>query len=690
MTALYPAIVKYRKRRESIDKVEHQLTEGNLRSLFSQLLNSYTEKQNLVLVEERTDKKTGKRPDGTLRNHLKLDAGHWESKGPNVHLKQAIDKKFKDGYPDYNILFENSKEIILYQDRVIRAQASFDNDEALDECLRLFVSYRPKEVTRFEEAIERFKSDLPTLLKELRHKIDTERNADFIKWRKALIEHCRTYINPAIEQADVREMLIQHILTADIFERIFTDADFHREHHLASEMNNLQKALLGGQPRKEYLSGISYYYDALGAAAGYVGESEKQDFLKTIYQEFYKAYNPDAADRLGIVYTPTEIVKFIVRNADTLLKEHFGRGISDEGVNILDPATGTGTFVCELIAQMDKDSLTHKYAHELHANEVSLLAYYVANLNITYAYKQKAGNYGAFGGLCFVDTLDLDVSYEGKQTKLLAGISDENVRRVEAQQEKPIHLIIGNPPYNASQRNENENNKNREYPEVDKRIKDTFVKEGTAQNKINLYDMFVRFYRWAMDRLKDEGMVAFITNRSFIDKYVFDGFRRVVQRDFDHAYIVDLGGDVRSKGREAGGNVFGILTGVAIMFLIRKKGNKKCCIHYFAYPDTDDKKTKLQKLSKDKLADLALERITPDKDARWIDQSTSNFHDLPIPLCNKETKFPKSSFSDSFSSSFQGRVPSLFKLYSNGVKTNKDNWMYARNKKDLLRKSPFI
>ena len=679
----YPAIAKYREELRNLEQFATKLTESNLRPLFLHLLNDkeYARGADLRVVDEETLDRSQKRPDGALLNSLGLSIGYWESKGPNVNFAQAISKKLEDGYPIYNTLFENSQEIILYQDRVVRAQVSFDNDEALDECLQLFVSYRPKEVTRFEQAIERFKSDLPSLLKALREKIDTERNADFIKWRDTLIEHCKIYINPSIEQKDIREMLIQHILTADIFERIFTDADFHREHHLASEMNRLQKALLGGQPRKEYLSNINYYYEALGAAAGYVSAHEKQNFLKTIYEEFYKAYNPKAADRLGIVYTPTEIVKFIVRNADELLKKHFGKGISDEYVNILDPATGTGTFVSELIDYMDETQLSYKYKYELHANEVSLLAYYIANLNIEYAYKQKAGAYTAFDGLCFVDTLDLDVSYKGKQGDLLAGISDENIRRVEAQQEKTIHLIIGNPPYNTGQNDENENNKNRKYPEVDRRIKDTFVKLGTARNKRGLYDMYLRFYRWAMDRLKDEGMVAFITNRSFIDAFICDGFRRIVQQDFDYAYVVDLGGDVRAKGREAGGNVFGIMAGVAIMFLIKKKdGARNCRIHYFAYPSTDNKEEKLRKLSKDSLDKLEIELIEPDKDARWIDLSTSDFDKLPIPVCNEESKLAKQSEYEK----------ALFKLYSCGVKTNKDNWIYARSKKDLTKKVAFF
>ena len=673
----YSAIAQYREEREELAKFATKLTESNLRPLFLDLLNhhAYARGEKLRVVDEEKLKHSQKRPDGALRNILGLDVGYWESKGPKADLDQEINKKINAGYPTYNILFENSQEAILYQDSEEKQRVPFDDEAALDECLRDFVTYRPKEIRHFEKAIERFKSDLPKLLEALRQKIDSARNSDFIEKRNQLLDHCKFYINPVIEQADIREMLIQHILTADIFERVFTDAYFHREHHLASEMNLLQKALLGGQPRKAYLTEINYYYEALGAAAGYVGESEKQNFLKHLYQEFYKAYNPKAADRLGIVYTPTEIVKFIVRNADDLLKKHFGRGISDKSVDILDPATGTGTFICELIKQMDKDSLSHKYKHELHANEISLLAYYVANLNIEYAYKQKMGTYAPFEGLCFVDTIDLDVSYKGKQGELLAGISDENIRRVEAQQEKSIHLIIGNPPYNANQQNENENNKNREYPAIDKHIKSTFVKLGTAQLQAQLYDMYVRFYRWAMDRLKDEGMVAFITNRSFIDARTFDGFRKVVQRGFDHAYVVDLGGDVRAKGTGAGGNVFGIMTGVAIMFLIKKKEKNGCRIHYFAYPSTDDRATKLRKLSEDELSELELKDIQPDKDANWINQSTSNFDKLPVPLANKETKLAKYSAESA-----------LFKLYSNGVKTNRDSWVCDRSKSRLKQK----
>ena len=685
MSTPYPAIAEYKKERKNMEGYARNPNESNLRPLFLNLLNhgAYAGGQGLRVVDEETIDRSRKRPDGTLKSRLGVPMGYWESKGPNTRLDQEISKKVEVGYPIFNTLFENSQEAVLYQDRVEKKRVAFDDEEALDECLTLFVSYKREEVTRFESAIEQFKSDLPDLLSELRKKIEEERNPDFIGLRNALLEHCKRYINPAIGTSDVREMLIQHILTAKIFEGIFKDPDFHREHHLAREMNRLQKKLFGGQLRKEYLKGIGYYYDALEATAGYVDEADKQDFLKNMYEEFYKAYNPAAADRLGIVYTPTEVVRFIVRNADDLLKEHFGQGISGENISILDPATGTGTFICELIEQMDEYKLAQKYKRELHANEVSLLAYYVANLNIEYAYKQKTGTYLAFEGLCFVDTLDLDmvVDHKGKQVKVPAGVSEENVRRVEEQQKTPIHLIIGNPPYNAAQRNENENNKNREYPEVDKRVKTTFIKESTAQ-KTKLYDMYARFYRWSMDRLGDGGMLAFITNRSFIDAGSFDGFRRVVERDFDYAYIVDLGGDIRAKGRAAGSNVFNIMTGVAIMFLVKKSKREEnappCEIHYYAYPSTDNKATKLKNLNEDSWENLPFRPITPDAEANWLNLSTSDFSTLPIPVADKKTKRQKPGHEE--------HERALFKLYTPGVVTARDHWVYDRSRQRLKKK----
>ena len=346
----------------------------------------------------------------------------------------------------------------------------------------------------------------------------------------------------------------------------------------------------------ETLKAMQPYYAAIRAnAAQITSHSEKQTFLKAIYEGFYKVYNPKAADRLGVVYTPNEIVRFMIEGADWLCHKHFGKNLIDSGVEILDPATGTGTFICEMLDYFrgQPDKLRHKYKEELHANEVAILPYYVANLNIEATYASVTGQYAEFPNLCFVDTLDnvagLGIK-SGYQHDLFAGLTDENVERVKRQNKRKISVIIGNPPYNANQQNENDNNKNRAYPRIDDLIKRSFVKLSTAQ-KTKVYDMYARFFRWSFDRMHDNGIIAFITNSSFIDSRTFDGFRRFVAEEFAEVYVVDLGGDVGTNPKLSGTkhNVFGIQTGVAIAFMVKRHREKglACGIHYARRPEFD-------------------------------------------------------------------------------------------------------
>ena len=367
-------------------------------------------------------------------------------------------------------------------------------------------------------------------------------------------------------------MIIQHILTEDIFTNVFGDADFHRSNNIARELEDVIETFMTREIRKNHLAGIEYFYKTIrDAASGINDNHEKQKFLKTVYENFYKVYNPKGADKLGVVYTPNEIVRFMIDSTDWLLEKHFGKSLSDKGVDILDPATGTGTFIAELIDRINIHNLEYKYENELHANEVAILPYYIANLNIEYTYQQRKGKYKEFKNICFVDTLDNTdaLAYSGKQL-MLGGISSENADRIKKQNEKRISVIIGNPPYNANQANFNDFNKNRDYKEIDKRIKDSYVRHSTAQ-KTKVYDMYARFYRWSMDRIDKNGILAFVTNRSFIDSRTFDGFRKVVEDEFDYVYIVDTRSDVRANPKIAGTthNVFGIQTGVAIMFLVK-------------------------------------------------------------------------------------------------------------------------
>ena len=256
---------------------------------------------------------------------------------------------------------------------------------------------------------QQFKTDLPTVLENLRQSVEEaeDNNPEYQQRAAEFLALCQQSISPAVTEDDVREMLLQHILTQDIFLRVFAEDQFHRENNIARELTALEDTFFTGDVRRQAIDRLLTYYGAIGNAANNIPDySEKQQFLKAIYEDFYKTYNPAAADRLGVVYTPNEIVDFIIRGTDHLLQKHFGRTLADENVQILDPATGTGTFITSLIDYLPAGRLEYKYLNEIHANEVAILPYYIANLNIEYSYKEKTGQYLEFPNLCFVDTLD--------------------------------------------------------------------------------------------------------------------------------------------------------------------------------------------------------------------------------------------------------------------------------------------
>ncbi|MEP7073848.1 MAG: N-6 DNA methylase [Nitrosospira sp.] len=442
-------------------------------------------------------------------------------------------------------------------------------------------------------------------------------------------------------EADVREMLIQHILTEEIFAKVFDDPDFHQKNNVARELYALEERFFTGSLKKQTLKGLETYYAAIRAAAAQISShNEKQTFLKVIYENFYKVYNTKAADRLGVVYTPNEIVRFMIDGADWLTEKHFGKNLIDKDVEILDPATGTGTFICEMLEHFrgQPAKLKYKYLNELYANEMAILPYYVANLNIEATYAAITGNYEEFPNLCFVDTLDnvgLHTAAKGTIGNLFGSVSEENVARIKRQNSKRISVIIGNPPYNANQLNENDNNKNREYAEIDKRIKQTYIAESNAQ-KTKLYDMYSRFFRWASDRLSENGVIAFVSNNSFIDSRTFDGFRQVIAQEFNEIWVVDLKGNARTSGerrRQEGGNIFDdqIRVGVAIWFCVRKKEINGCKIMYETVRDYAKADEKLSFISSKPLRERHFDFIKPDAKNNWINL-TSNDFDTLIPL----------------------------------------------------------
>jgi predicted helicase len=669
-----PVIKHYYDEVEKIVQFGGTKKETAIRTAFYILLNEYARSKGLMVVPEITIPGTkGKNvtPDGTLKDALRQDIGYWESKDEDDDLKEEVKKKFNKGYPKDNILFEDSQTAILYQNGQKVMEIKMADSEALDSIVKAFVNYEREEVHKFRDAIEHFKQDIPNVTETLRKLIAEQEkgNKKYIQTRDAFLEILRDSINPDISTEDIKEMMIQHILTADIFMTIFEEGQYHRENNIARELEKVLDTFFSGSLRRATLEKIKHYYLTIKTvASNIVDHHEKQKFLKVIYEAFYKSYNPKAADRLGIVYTPNEVVHFMIESTNNLLYEHFNKYLEDEGVDILDPCTGTGTYICDIIDIIRKDKLKYKYENELHANEIAILPYYIANLNIEYTYSQKMQEYAEFNHLCFVDTID-NMGFSRKGQGELFGVSAENSKRIKNQNKRDISVIIGNPPYNANQQNENDNNKNRDYTIIDEKIKATFIKYSSAQ-KTKVYDMYSRFYRWAMDRLGNDGIIAFVSNRSFIDSRTFDGFRKCVQDEFDFAYIIDLKSDVRANPKIAGTthNVFGIQAGVAILFLVRKKleGKRKrqCRIQYTAVDDFWLKEKKLLWLSSTRLKEIPFEQITPDKNNNWINIADTDFEKL-IPL--------------------SGGDNTIFKLRNPGSSTNRDDWVYDFSE-DRLRK----
>ena len=691
----YPHIERYRVELDRLLEYGGSDSELNIRPAFQNCLSAYCgdHKEGLALVPE-LPVPSGVVPDGTVKDALRMARGYWEAKDTHDDLDAEITRKFDRGYPRDNIIFEDSRTAVLIQNREEAMRADMSRPGDLHRLIRTFLDYELPQIEEFRQAQKQFKTDLPAVLENLRGAVEEAEaeNEDYNTAAAGFLELCRQSISPEVSAADVREMLLQHILTKDIFLRVFAEDQFHRENDIAQRLDTLEQTFFTGDVRRQAIDRLRAYYGAIGRAADDIADyPEKQGFLKAVYEDFYKAYNPAAADRLGVVYTPNEVVDFIIRGADHLLQKHFGRRLADDNVQILDPATGTGTFITSLIDYLPEDRLEYKYLNEIHANEVAILPYYIANLNIEYTYKERTGRYLEFPNLCFVDTLD-NMDWQGtgatggavqRQSAFnLGGLSTENWMRIQEQNEKTISVIIGNPPYNANQQSDfNDNNRNREYPEIDRRISETYIAESTAQ-KTKQYDMYKRFIRWASDRLADDGIIAFITNRKYLDARQDDGFRKVAADEFSDIYILDLGSDVRRNPKISGTthNVFGIQTGVAIGFFVREKTKLGTCnVHYARREDAEPAADKLAYLRTAAMVEIAFECLAPDSKNNWLNQANPEFSKLTA-LANRETKLAKRVEDEQ----------AIFGLYSLGVSTNRDDWVYDFDVRNLRDKALFF
>jgi predicted helicase len=410
--------------------------------------------------------------------------------------------------------------------------------------------------------------------------------------------------------------------------------------------------------------------------------SDKQHFLNTVYERFFQGYSVKLADTMGIVYTPQAIVDFMCASVEEVLKTEFGKTLASDDVYIIDPCTGTGNFIVNLIRRMPKAKLPDVYKHRLFANEIMLLPYYIAALNIEHAYFEQTGTYESFEGLCFVDTLDMAEHAQGQ----LGFMTAKNSERVERQRKSPITVVIGNPPYNAHQESENDNNRNRSYAVVDQRIRDTYAKDSKATNKVALRDAYVKFFRWAVDRLEGrDGIVCFVSNNSFVDQIAFDGMRQHLGRNFTTIYHVDLEGNVRHDPKLAGTtyNVFGIQVGVGITVAVR---NRRSVTHLREHPSTINYQRVSKQLKRhEKLAWLShhmsaggitWEILTPDSRNTWRAPEHGGEFSRFIPVARGEVLSGPSS-----------EPACVFKEFGRGLETTRDTWIYDFGDTSLAEKT---
>ncbi|MHB9294456.1 hypothetical protein PilKf_00170 [Pillotina sp. SPG140] len=393
----------------------------------------------------------------------------------------------------------------------------------------------------------------------------------------------RKNINPSISPTEAIEMLSQHIITEPIFEALFEGYSFVKNNAVSMSMQNMLDLLKEQGLWKDTKELQTFYEDVKRNIGQLDNAAAKQTVMVRLYDNFFKIAFPKMVEKLGIVYTPVEVVDFIIHSVDDVLKKEFGRGITDENVNILDPFTGTGTFITRLIQSglIKKDDLPRKYKHEIFANEIVLLAYYIAAVNIENAYHDAAGGdtYRSFDGICLTDTFQLSENDNTIETSDNKKLFEENSERIDRQKNAPITVIMGNPPYSIGQKSANDNAQNQAYPNLNRRIEETYVKPSAANLNKAAYDSYIKAFRWASDRLDKThgGIIGFITNSGWLGSNGLDGFRKSLEKEFAAIYVFDLKGAIRGKSGEAakreGQNVFDIMTGVAITILV-KKGEK--------------------------------------------------------------------------------------------------------------------
>src|ERR1039457_3072588 len=649
LSANDPLIKTYLKDLQHLksQSVTHEL---GLKGPFQTLLDKAAKRRGWTLVPELSTYSGGKRvvPDGTVRDEFRLARGWWEAKDTSDHLASEIQKKLKAGYPTRNTIFEDTQCAVLYQDRAEAGEFSLGDPLEIASLLNRFFSHDESDEREFHRAMDEFKSRIPDLAQSLREHIDEahKKNKRFRHAFAAFMALCRSSLNPELSDGNVDEMLIQHLLTERLMRNLFQNPEFTKRNVIAAQVEGVIEALASPSFSKaEFLRRLDPCYTAIERPGANVSHfTEKQDFLNSVYEQFFQRYSPDVADTHGIVYTPREIVDYMCNAVASALQDEFGYTLASPQVVILDPCTGTGNFIVNLIERIPGKALADAYQHRLFANEVMLLPYYVASLNIEHAYYERMKQYEAFPGLCFVDTLDMA---EAQQIGLFTAANTERVAR---EKEAPITVIIGNPPYNVGQKSENDNNKKRKYEVVDGRVRETYAKDSKASSTSKLDDAYVKFFRWATDRLKGrDGIICYVSNNSFVHRTAFDGMRKHLLHDFERIDHIDLHGDRRENPKLSGTthNVFGIQLGVGITLAIKKSGATRR-LRYYRIPEMARKTEKLEFLTK---GEVTWQTLTPDAQSWIVPKNADEYAEFPA-------------------------LTELFDLWSLGVGTNRDSVVY--------------
>lgn len=506
---------------------------------------------------------------------------------------------------------------------------------------------------------------------------DGEHKKAFNNFVKGLQEN----INSSIDSEEAIEMLSQHIITKPIFEALFENYSFVKNNPISSSMEEILNLLLKQQFEKETAE-LKEFYDDVRVRVGNIDNSEgKQKIILELYEKFFRTAFPKLVKKLGIVYTPIEVVDFIINSVEDILKKEFNRSLTEENINILEPFVGTGTFISRLLqsGNIKPKDLERKYKKEIFANEIVLLAYYIATVNIENIYHDlnSETEYKEFQGICLTDTFQL--GEDKGELQLISNSFKENSERVRRQKNAPLQIIFGNPPYTIGQNSANDNAQNKKYPILDNRILETYSKESSAGLNKALYDAYIKAFRWATDRLNNNGggIIGFVTNGAWIDGTATSGFRKTIEKEFTSIYVFNLRGNARTSGeqrKKEKGNIFGegSKTPIAITLLAKNPNEKrgKAKIYYYDIGDYLSREEKLSRINDFKSIGskkMDWQILKPNEKGDWINHRNKKF-DAFIPLFDKNNKNNKNVF---------------FNTVSNGIVTNRDPWVYSFSKNQL-------